>query len=208
MLNYSLEVFYSPTLLQLYYMTVLIMFVVNTVLFVFISYAIIFHGMILEVYRWLLLIIFILSYIIDFVLASAHFVPLLPPIIIYFDGIIGRFFDTKLMAGVLLSTIALKFVVILVVIMYRYSMTTTGRLQEFFQTPTNLWGISLAHMFLGCSPMLILILDTEVCERNYFIWGEETWKGKPYWPIAVKSDKGSFMLWKNLCFCSVVSKKY
>ena len=178
MLNYSLEVFYSPTLLHLYYTIVLIMFVINTVLFLFISYAIIFHGMILEVYRWLLLIIFILSYIIDFVLASGYVVPLLPPIIVYFDGIIGRLFDTKLMIGILISTIAIKLFAILFVIMYRYSMTTTGRLQEFLQIPTNLWVTLLMHMFFGCSPMLILTFDTEVCERNYFIRGGETWKKK------------------------------
>jgi hypothetical protein len=156
------------------------MFVINTVLFAFISYAIIFHGMILEAYRWLLLIIFILSYIIDSALVSGHMVPLLPATIVYFDGIIGRFFDSKLMISILLSTIAIKLFSLLFVIMYRYSMTTTGRLQEFFQTPTNLLGTLLVHMFFGFSPMLILILDTEVCERNYFIWGGETWKGKPY----------------------------
>ena len=106
--------------------------------------------------------------------ASGHFTPLLPALIIYFDSIIGRFVDAKLMLCIFLSIVAIKLLALLVVIMYRYSMTTTGRLQQFFQTPTNLWRTLLVHMFFGCSPMLILILDTEVCERNYFIWGGET----------------------------------
>ena len=166
MLNYSLEVFYSPTLLQIYYTTVLIMFVINTVLFLFISYAIIFHGMILEVYRWLLLIIFILSYMIDFVLASGHFVLLLPATIVYFDGIIGRFFDAKLMISILVSLISMKLCTLLFTLIYRYAMTTLGRLQDFFQTPNNLWRSFLVFMLLGCSPMVLLILDTEVCTKN------------------------------------------
>src|SRR3569623_463348 len=72
MLNYSLEVFYPSTLFQIYHTTVLIMLVINTLVFVFISYAIIFHGKMLGVYRWLLLIVFILSYAVDFVLALGH----------------------------------------------------------------------------------------------------------------------------------------
>jgi hypothetical protein len=99
MLDYPLEVFYSPTLVQIYSNAILIMVGVNTISLSCMTYIIVYHGKVLEMYRWLLLSSYIMSYIIDVGLALGHIVVFLPATIFYFDGIIEQIFGFQTLAG-------------------------------------------------------------------------------------------------------------
>jgi hypothetical protein len=161
--NYSIEVFYSPILIEIYSTTVPIMLGINTISFICIFYVIVFHGQSLENYRWLLLNFFALSYLVDVVLAMEHQITFLPAIIFYFDGIIGRHMNAKLAISIFFSTIAIKLLGFLVIIIYRYANGISGKLQEFCAKPKNLLLIGVVQYLSGCSPFLVLFLDTEVC---------------------------------------------
>src|SRR6185437_1969750 len=95
MLNYSLEVFYSPLLIDIYTKMVVIMAVFSTIFYLFILYAIVIHGHDLGIYRWLMLASFTISYVIDLSFAFGHFVVYLPALIFNVEGIIGHYFGTK-----------------------------------------------------------------------------------------------------------------
>src|SRR4051794_39460404 len=86
---------------------------VNTISFSLISYAIIKHGRMLELYHWLLLAIFILSYAVDIVITVGHLVAYLPAIAVYSDGIIGKYISAKLTVRLYFSVFALKLLGIL-----------------------------------------------------------------------------------------------
>src|SRR5262245_11011866 len=138
MLNYSLDVYYSETLLYIYTKTITVMIGVNFLSLLIMVYVIIRHGKSLGVYRWLLLISFLLSYMLDVLLSLEHIVPLLPATIIYFDGLIGRYFGSKFLLSVLFSVVAIKLLMLCVILLYRYAMTFPGKFQDFMSKNKNL----------------------------------------------------------------------
>ena len=95
MLNYSLNAFQSTILFEIYSKTAVIMLGFNTLAFIFMSYAIIFHGKTMGVYRWLLLQCFIFSYTLDIIISAQHIAIFFPVLMFYFDGISGEILSVK-----------------------------------------------------------------------------------------------------------------
>ena len=72
MSNYTVDAYYSPLFYEIYTRTTQIMLFFSTISFTFMTFAIIRYGKSLKHYRWLLLISFILSYVVDLVLVFVH----------------------------------------------------------------------------------------------------------------------------------------
>jgi hypothetical protein len=162
MLDYPLEVFSSPVLIQIYSHVVVIMVGVNTISLSCMTYIIAYHGKILDTYRWLLLISYYMSYIVDLILALGHIVQFLPATIFYFDGIIGKYFDSKILLCVVFCAIEMKLLMMVCITLYRFANSTFGPLQEFFSVPRNLILVFGVHTVLGFSPMFLLLLKNRV----------------------------------------------
>src|SRR4051812_33256296 len=95
MLNYSLEVFYSPLLIDIYAKMVVIMAIFSTIFYLFILYAIIAHGHVLGIYRWFMLASFTFSYVIDVSMAFGHPIVYFPALVFNVEGISAHYFGTK-----------------------------------------------------------------------------------------------------------------
>src|SRR3569833_214825 len=95
MLNYSLEVFYSPLLIDIYAKMAVIMAIFSTIFYLFILYAIVVHGHVLGIYRWFMLASFTLSYVIDVFMALGHPVVYFPALVFNLEGISAHYFGTK-----------------------------------------------------------------------------------------------------------------
>jgi hypothetical protein len=135
----------------------------NTISFAFIFYAIVWHGQILGNYRWLLLNFFVNSYLVDVLLAMVHLNLFLPASIYYLEGIVGSHLGVKLGLSIFLTTIAIKLLGFLIIIMYRHASIFVGKLQEFILEPRNLFFIiCVVQYIVGFTPFIVMILDMEV----------------------------------------------
>ena len=136
---------------------------INTISFAFIFYAIVWHGQVLGNYRWLLLNFFVNSYLVDVLLAMVHLNLFLPASIYYLEGIVGRYLGVQIGLSIFLSTIAIKLLGFLVIIIYRHASLFVGKLEEFILEPRNLFFITCVVQYLvGFTPFIVMILDMEV----------------------------------------------
>lgn len=161
-MNYSLSIFHSPFLLELYTKTVTIMLFFNSFSFFFMSYAIIQQGKTLKYYRWLLLLNFFLSYLLDLSLFLIHPVQFFPALVFYFDGILGNLLDPRLSMAFLYIAISLKMLSIACLMSYRFAMSNPGKLQEILNKPKYLLLFVISYHSIGFTPLFDLLVEFEV----------------------------------------------
>ena len=137
MLNYSLEVFDAPDLLQIYSNTAKIMLCFNSLSFLYMIYVIVFHAGALGEYKWLILTSIVLSYSVDLFMTLAHLVDYLPAYLFYFDGILGKFISGRVLVTVYVDIIGIKLSFIEFLIFFRYARCIPGKLQVFIENPKN-----------------------------------------------------------------------
>ena len=169
MLNYSLEVFYSPLLIDIYTKMVVIMAVFSTIFYLFILYAIVVHAHDLGIYRWLMLSSFTLSYVIDVSIAFGHPVIYLPALVFNVEGISAHYFGTKNVIIYDFIFVAEKIFSVALLNMYRFANCIPGRLQNFMEDRKNLLLLVVLCFLVGCVPILLVFVDFQTNNLDEFL---------------------------------------
>lgn len=134
MIDYPLEVLNPISFISSYTFVVQVMIFVNTFSLLFMLYIVTFYGKNMSFYPWLLFAGFTAGYLLDLLLFTGHLIQFLPLTLFYFDGILGKHIGSKFMLCLMFCFLIIKLLMLNLILLYRYSMSVGGKMQEFMST--------------------------------------------------------------------------